>query len=106
MKQAAAQRGKYRVIEHRSYSVIEGPFYHTEQKCLGEYDTICEAWDRIREARAADTKETGDTARNKAMPSCQGCGLEHQSKNAICSICARTHRDYWHEQQWPVRWWK
>ena len=65
MKQVVAQRGKYRVIEHRSYSVIGGPFYHTGQKCLGEYDNICEAWDRIREARAADTKETGNTAHNK-----------------------------------------
>ena len=55
MKQAVTQHGKYRVIEHRSYSVIEGPFYHTEQKCLGEYDTICEAWDRIREARKQST---------------------------------------------------
>jgi len=53
----------------------------------------------MKTIRAALAEST-NSSHNNAMPSCQGCGLEHQSKiNATCSVCARTHHDYWHERQ-------
>ena len=54
-------------------------------------------WQRARQNTKVGTPSA---SHNNAMPSCQGCGLEHQSKiNATCSVCARTHHDYWHERQ-------
>ena len=54
----------------------------------------------LRYVKWLEAKVENGSSHNNAMPSCQGCGLEHQSKiNATCSICARTHHDYWHERQ-------